>query len=500
MSSIKKLASQTAWYGLSSIAARFISYLLVPYLTYKFSESAYGEMSIIYSFIPFLNVIVTHGMETAYFRFGSNENEKKIYHTSSISMLLVTTIVLMVLLKLSSPIASLLQITEHPEYITLMAWVVGLDAIATIPFSRLRLEGKPKKFAFIKIGGIVLNILATYFFISFLPSYLEKHPTSVLTQWYILNWSVGYVLLAGIVQNIFVLLLLNKEISALRFSFDFDLWKQMMLYSLPLIIVGFGGMVNETFDRIMLGWWAPGGSVEANKAIVGIYSACYKLSILITISVQAFRMGAEPFFFKQSSEENAPRVYARVMKFFVITLCIMFLMVVLFLDIWKEFIRNPAMYVGLRVVPILLIANIFLGVYYNLSIWYKLSNKTMAGAWITLLGAAITILINFIAIPYFSYMASAWATLICYGTMMYVSYLWGQKVYPVPYATKKLIAYFVITLLLYGIYELATLLIINNTAQLCIASFELIAFILFVARIEKKELKNLFQKKTVAAS
>ena len=500
MSSIKKLASQTAWYGLSSIAARFISYLLVPYLTYKFSESAYGEMSIIYSFIPFLNVIVTHGMETAYFRFGSNENEQKIYHTSSISMLLVTSIVLMVLLKLSYPIASLLQITEHPEYITLMAWVVGLDAIATIPFSRLRLEGKPKKFAFIKIGGIVLNILATYFFISFLPSYLEKHPTSVLTQWYILNWSVGYVLLAGIVQNIFVLLLLNKEISALRFSFDFNLWKQMMLYSLPLIIVGFGGMVNETFDRIMLGWWAPGGSVEANKAIVGIYSACYKLSILITISVQAFRMGAEPFFFKQSSEENAPRVYARVMKFFVITLCIMFLMVVLFLDIWKEFIRNPAMYVGLRVVPILLIANIFLGVYYNLSIWYKLSNKTMAGAWITLLGAAITILINFIAIPYFSYMASAWATLICYGTMMYVSYLWGQKVYPVPYATKKLIAYFVITLLLYGIYELATLLIINNTAQLCIASFELIAFILFVARIEKKELKNLFQKKTVAAS
>ena len=500
MSSIKKLASQTAWYGLSSIAARFISYLLVPYLTYKFSESAYGEMSIIYSFIPFLNVIVTHGMETAYFRFGSNENEQKIYHTSSISMLLVTSVVLMVLLKLSSPIASLLQITEHPEYITLMAWVVGLDAIATIPFSRLRLEGKPKKFAFIKIGGIVLNILATYFFISFLPSYLEKHPTSVLTQWYTLNWSVGYVLLAGIVQNIFVLLLLNKEISALRFSFDFNLWKQMMLYSLPLIIVGFGGMVNETFDRIMLGWWAPGGSVEANKAIVGIYSACYKLSILITISVQAFRMGAEPFFFKQSSEENAPRVYARVMKFFVITLCIMFLMVVLFLDIWKEFIRNPAMYVGLRVVPILLIANIFLGVYYNLSIWYKLSNKTMAGAWITLLGAAITILINFIAIPYFSYMASAWATLICYGTMMYVSYLWGQKVYPVPYATKKLIAYFVITLLLYGIYELATLLIINNTAQLCIASFELIAFILFVARIEKKELKNLFQKKTVAAS
>ena len=212
MSSLKKLASQTAWYGLSSIAARFISYLLVPYLTYKFTESAYGEMSIVYSFIPFLNVIVTHGMETAYFRFGSKENEEKIYHTSSFSMMMVTAIVLMVLIKFSIPISELLQITAHPEYITLMAWVVGLDALATIPFSRLRLEGKPKKFAFIKIGGIVLNILATYYFISILPNYIATHSSSILASWYKTDWAVGYVLLAGIVQNIFVLLLLKKEI------------------------------------------------------------------------------------------------------------------------------------------------------------------------------------------------------------------------------------------------------------------------------------------------
>ena len=498
MSSLKKLASQTAWYGLSSIAARFISYLLVPYLTYKFTESAYGEMSIVYSFIPFLNVIVTHGMETAYFRFGSKENEEKIYHTSSFSMIMFTALVLMVLIKFSTPIAELLQITAHPQYITLMAWVVGLDAVATIPFSRLRMEGKPKKFAFIKIGGIVLNILATYYFISILPNYIASHPGSIISSWYKPDWAVGYVLLAGIIQNVFVLLLLKKEISALRFSFDFELWKQMMHYALPLILVGFGGMINETFDRIMLGWWAPGGSMDANKAIVGIYSACYKLSILITISVQAFRMGAEPFFFKQSNEEHAPKTYARVMKFFVITLCIMFLMVVLYLDIWKEFIRNPAMYVGLRVVPILLIANIFLGVYYNLSIWYKLSNKTMAGAWITIIGAVITITINFIAIPYFSYMASAWATLACYGTMMYISFKWGQKVYPIPYATKKLIAYFVITLILYGIYLIIEWFTKNNITRLIIASIELIAFIAFVASIEKKELKNLLQKKTAS--
>ena len=495
MSSIKKLASQTAWYGLSSIAARFISYLLTPYLTYKLTEVAYGEQSIVYSFIPFLNVIVTHGMETAYFRFGSKENEEKIYHTSSFSMMIVTALVITGLIYWSAPLSNLLQIDLHPEYINLVAWVVGLDALTTIPFSRLRLAGKPKKFAFIKIGGILLNILATYTLISTLPQYASTHPGSFMASLYKPGWEVGYILIANIIQNVFVLLLLQKEIRALRFSIDFKLWGEMMLYALPLILVGFGGMINETMDRIMIGWWGPGGSPDANKALVGIYSACYKLAILITISIQAFRMGAEPFFFKQAESDNAPKTYARVMKFFVITLCIMFLGVVLYLDIWKLFIRNEAMYVGLRVVPILLIANIFLGVYYNLSIWYKLSNKTMAGAWITLLGAVITILINYLAIPHFGYMASAWATFFCYGTMMVVSYKWGQKVYPIPYVTKKLIAYFIISLLLYGVNSLVHLVSQNQPFNYLFATILLVLFIVFVAKIEKKELQSLLNKK-----
>ena len=494
MSSIKKLVSQTAWYGLSSIAARFISYLLTPYLTYKLTDVAYGENSIVYAFIPFLNVIVTHGMETAYFRFGSKENEEKIYHTSALSMMVVTGMMIAGLLTWSAPLSQLLQITTHPDYIHLMAAVVALDALATIPFSRLRLQGRPKKFAFIKVGGILVNIIATYALISSLPHYASNHPDSWITKMYQPGWEVGYILVAGIIQNVFVMLLLQKEIRAIRFSFDFKLWGEMMLYALPLIIVGFGGMINETLDRLMLGWWAPGGSVDANKALVGIYSACYKLAILITISIQAFRMGAEPFFFKQAESDNAPKTYARVMKFFVITLCIMFLGVVLYLDIWKEFIRNPNMYVGLKVVPILLIANMFLGVYYNLSIWYKLSNKTMSGAWITLLGAFITILINYLAIPYFGYMASAWATFFCYGTMMVVSYQWGQKVYPVPYATKKLIAYFIIALLLYGMNTLIHLVSQNQPFNYLFATILLFAFIAFVARIEKKEIKLLMNK------
>jgi O-antigen/teichoic acid export membrane protein len=482
------------WYGLSSIAARFISYLLTPYLTLKLTEAAYGEQAIVYSFIPFLNVIVTHGMETAYFRFGSKENEEKIYHTSSFSMIIVTALVVTCLLIWGGPIATLLQINLHPEYIKLVAWVVALDALTTIPFSRLRLEGRPKKYAFIKVGGILLNILATYSLISMLPQYASSHPGSYIASLYVPGYEVGYILIANVLQNVFVLVLLQKEIRSLRFQIDFQLWSQMMLYALPLILVGFGGMINETMDRIMLGWWANGGSPEANKALVGTYSACYKLAILITISIQAFRMGAEPFFFKQAQTDNAQKTYARVMKFFVITLCIMFLGVVLYLDIWKAFIRNPNMYVGLRVVPILLMANMFLGVYYNLSIWYKLSNKTMAGAWITLLGAVITIGINFLLIPRFGYMASAWATFFCYGTMMVVSYKWGQKVYFIPYATKKLIAYFVIALLLYSINLFILWVSGNKAFNYLFASILLFGFIAFVARVEKKELKLIFNK------
>lgn len=496
MSSIKKLASQTAWYGLSSIAARFISYLLTPYLTYKLTEIAYGEQSIVYSFIPFLNVIVTHGMETAYFRFGSKDNEEKIYHTSSFSMMFVTGLVIACLLFWGGPISNLLQVNLHPEYIHLVAWVVGLDALTTIPFSRLRLQGRPKKFAFIKVGGILLNITATYLLISTLPQYALAHDQSFIASLYKPGWEVGYILIANIIQNIFVLLLLQKEIRSLRFSFDFKLWCEMMVYALPLILVGFGGMINETMDRIMIGWWGPGASPDANKALVGIYSACYKLAILITISVQAFRMGAEPFFFKQAQSDNAPKTYARVMKFFVITLCIMFLGVVLYLDIWKQFIRKPSMYVGLSVVPILLIANMCLGVYYNLSIWYKLSNRTMAGAWITLLGALITILVNYIAIPHFGYMASAWATLLCYATMMVVSYKWGQRVYYIPYATKKLIAYFVICLMLYGIHLIVQYCTPIISTRISIGTIEMILFIWFVSRIERKELRSLLNKQS----
>jgi len=284
---------------------------------------------------------------------------------------------------------------------------------------------------------------------------------------------------------------LSKEFFGFEWKFNKALWKEIMLYSLPLIIVGFGGMINEVFDRLMLGWLAPVSSLKAAKTEVAIYSACYKLSILITLAVQAFRMGAEPFFFKQSQESNAPKIYARVMKLFVITLCFMFLMVVLYLDIWKQFIRNPNMWVGLQVVPILLLANMFLGIYYNLSVWYKLSNKTMAGALITIIGAAITLGINWFFIPYYSYLACAWATFSCYGTMMVISFIWGQKAYPIPYAWKKLIAYIIIVVAIFFIQKGLLYFYDPFWFKLSTGTLLLVVFTWFILLVEQKEFKRL---------
>ena len=478
------------WYGVSSIAARFINYLLTPYLTFKFTEAQYGEMSIVYSFIPFMNVVFTYGMETAFFRFANHADKKNVFNTTGLSMIFTTVLFTLALILIQHPLSVLLQVTTHPEYLSLSAALIALDALCIIPFAKLRQDGKPKKFAFIKVGGILINMFSVYFFLSICPHMLAKDPASWVGRFFDPNWAVGYVLLANVIQNAITLLLLSKEMLSIEFTIDKKLWKEMMLYGVPLILAGFAGMINETFDRIMLGWWAPVTTVEAAKAEVGIYSACYKLSILISLAVQAFRMGAEPFFFKQSKEENAPKVYARVMKFFVITLCFMFLMVSMYLDIWKLFIRNPKMWVGLKVVPILLLANMFLGIYYNLSVWYKLGNKTVAGAYITIIGAVITLAINWVLIPYFSYMACAWATFACYGTMMVISYVWGQKEYRIPYATRKLVAYLVIVVLLYFIHLGATYLLQAQWFSLAFATLLLILFARFILLIEKKE----FQK------
>ncbi len=459
MSKIKQLAGQTMWYGISSIAARFINYLLTPYLTYKFTEVEYGEMSIVYSFIPFMNVVFTYGMETAFFRFANTNDKQKVYSTTSISLLISTIVLSIFLLALSTPLSTLLQIELHTDYLLYAIAIIALDALSSIAFAKLRQDGRPIKFAIVRVGSILVNIFSIYFFLSICPKWLAQDPNHWCSSFYKPNWAVGYVLLANLIQSGLTLLFLTKEFLGFKWTFDVQLWKKMMVYGLPLILAGFAGMINETFDRIMLGWLAPVDTVDAAKAEVGIYSACYKLSILITLAVQAFRMGAEPFFFKQAQEKEAPKTYARVMKFFVITLCFMFLAVVLYLDVWKQFIRNENMWVGLKVVPILLLA--------------------------------ITLLINYIFIPHFSYMACAWATFACYGSMMVISFIWGQKEYPIPYVWKKLVAYIVIVVLIFLLHKGIIYWYQPIWFSLLIGTILFSIFTWFILLVEKKEFQKL---------
>lgn len=494
LSGIKKLAGQTLWYGASSIAARFINYLLTPYLTSAsiLKETAYGEMNLIYAAIPFLNIIFTYGLETAYFRFSkSKESETEVYSTTMLSLIVTTVIFTSVLLLFSQQLANLLGVPQHPEYLTISAFIIAFDALAALAFAKLRYQGKPRKFALIRVAGILINIGFTVFFLSVCPKLQQQNPDSFIGAWYNKSFGVGYVLLANLIQSIITLLLLSKEFFSFRLQFNARLWKQIILYASPLILAGFAGMINETFDRIMLKWWSSAPTENAAKIQVAIYGACYKLSILITLSVQAFRMAAEPFFFSAAQGQQPQRIYARVMKFFVITVCFMFLAVVLFLDVWKYFISNPVYWRGLGVVPILLLANMFLGIYYNLSIWYKLSNKTGAGAWITLIGAAITLGINALFIPQFGYFACAWATFFCYGSMMVVSFVWGQKAYRVPYAWRKLVAYIVISVLLYGFYILFGLLHLSIWVNRVFAVALFSLFTWFIITVERKEFQRL---------
>ena len=493
MSSIKSLAGQTVWYGASSIAARFLNYLLTPYLTAKLvQQGEYGEMSLVYAAIPFLNVIFTYGIETAYFRFSQREGFKKdIYTTSTISILVSTLILTIILLLTHTSFAHWLKLDTHPEFITYSALIIAFDTLTTLPFAKLRQEGRPKKFAFIRIINILITIALTYFFISVCPRIVANDPGGIVAKYFKQSYGVGYVIIANLISSFITLLLLSGELFSFPGKFNTKVWSQIMVYSLPLIIAGFGGMINETFDRIMLAWLAPVHGVEAAKNEVGIYSACYKLSLLISLFIQAFRMGAEPFFFKQSEGQNPQRTYARVMKFFVITITVMFLMVALYLDTWKYFIRNRSFWAGLKVVPILLLANMFLGIYYNLSIWYKLTHKTISGAYITLIGAAITLLINYIFIPFYSYMACAWATFFCYGSMMVISYVWGQKAYRIPYPWKKLLAYIVIVISIYLFHQLLTHFWTGKIFSFSIATIFVLCYVWFLATIEKKELSKM---------
>ena len=437
----KKLASQTAAYGLSNIVGRFLNYLLIPIYTRVFFPDEYGTVNELYAYASFLGVVFTYGMETAFFRFiNEKENKKQVNDTAMLSVVVSSVVLMLLFILFSQPLANSIRYQNHHEYIIWFALILGFDAMTAIPFAKLRAKNLPGHYVFYKLFNIGVTVALNLFFLVACPWLLEKNPDGFISHIYNRDFGVGYVFVSNLAASALTFLIMSPFIFRRAYDFSFSLWKKMFRYAFPLLFVGLAGMVNETMDRLLLKFNLPGSNEHIMEQI-GIYGACYKLSLLMTLFVQAFRMAGEPFFFGEAKKENAKQVYSMVMNYFVIACLFIFLLVMLGMDVFKYFIGSKY-HEGLGIVPILLLANLCLGVYYNLTIWYKLTNKTNMGAWISIMGAGITLILNFWWIPIMGYWGSAWATLICYASMMVVSYLLGQKYFFVPYNIMKAGIYF----------------------------------------------------------
>lgn len=461
MTAIKRLAGQTAIYGIPSIGGRILNYLLVPLYTALFDPEAYGNVSVFYAYSAFLAIVLTYGLETTFFRFNEHEPEKnKVFNIALISIIISTTIFLSLVLPFSGNIASWIDYPEHPEYVRWFAWMLALDALTAIPFARLRAQNKPVKFAFIRMVNILVNIGLNLFLLLLCPFILSRYPdgasAAFISSFYNPSWGIEYIFISNLIASLVTVIMLLPQILVVRWSVNSKLWKKMLIFAFPLLFAGMAGIVNETFDRLLLRYLLP---EDISTYQVGVYAAMYKISILMTIFIQAYKYAAEPFFFAQSVQKDARDTYARIMDYFIIIVSAIFLGTMLYLDdfILPLLVRNDEYWAGKGVVPVLLMANLFLGVYYNLSIWYKITGKTSWGAWLSLFGAIITITLNFWWIPLSTehlihgYYGSAWATFICYGSMMILSYLIGQRYYPVKYNLRKFAGYLSLSVILYVI-------------------------------------------------
>lgn len=417
-----------------------------------------------YAYVAFLIVMLTYGMETAYFRFSTKEGSEPntIFSTVLSSLVSSTTLFILMAILFAQPIAEWLLYPNNKEYVVWFAIIVGLDAISSIPLARLRTENKAKTFAGINIANVLVYLGLNLFYLSYcLPLVAEGGGNWLTDTFYDPGTGVGYVFIANLIASIVKFLLLAPTMLRGLTKPQLALLKPMLVYSLPLLVAGLAGMMNEMFDRVMLKrlLYPILGEQQAMYQL-GVYGACYKLSILITLMIQAFRYAAEPFFFSQAKEEGSKALYAKIMTYFVWVLAGTFLFVMLYIDLFKYFIPNEEYWVGLKVVPVLLLANIFLGIYYNQSVWYKLTEKTSYGAALAIFGAVITLVLNLIFIPKYGYVAAAWATFSCYAAMMVVSYFLGKKHYPVPYQVGK------ITLMIGGAVLLYWISLVLNVSQM----------------------------------
>jgi O-antigen/teichoic acid export membrane protein len=488
MSIIRKLVSQTAVYGLSSIFGRFLNYLLVPLVTYHYSAAEYGVVSEFYAYAGFFSVFLLFGFETGYFRFRNKENTGKdtAYSTALIFVILVNLGFFLAILAINSRLSPALNYADHPEYVLYFTVILILDAIAAIPFARLRAENKALRFAGVKIFEILITVLLSLFFIIYWPKLYSQYPDFWLSKLYRPEIAIGYVFIANLMASICKFVLLSPQLLNIRWGFDRMLFARMWRYSLPMVLIGFTGIIDEMLGRVLLKHLLP-YDLKTNMQMLGIYSACYKLSILMSLFIQAFRYAAEPFFFAYADKSDARAIYAKVLKFFVIFCMFIFLLVTLYIDFFKYFLGKDFRS-GLNVVPILLLANLFLGIYVNLSIWYKLTDKTMLGALVSFLGALLTIILNIIWIPHYGYVGSSCATLLCYASMAIMSYLLGRKYYPVNYDVLRVLTYIGLGIDLY----LGQQWLLQKTtwAHWVSASMMMAVYLLTVTVFEKQKRNN----------
>lgn len=474
MGALKKLAGQTAIYGVSSILARFLNFLLTPFYTQEgmFTGAQFGIITEMYAYVAFLIVFLTFGMETAFFRYSTKEgiNKEVAYRNSLYSVSIVSGTFILLAILFSQPIANWLVYPDHSEYVIWFAIIVGLDALASIPLAKLRKENRAQKFAMINVINVAVNIGLNLYFLWYCKGNFDAGNSNWLIDLtYNPEIGVGYVFIANLIASITKFLMLGGQLSY-KGTFDWQLFKEMFKYAYPMLFVGLAFIINEMLDRMMLKriltqTYLENSSISFEDANIkaqgqlGIYGGNYKIAMIISMFLQAYRYAAEPFFFNQEKEKNAKRNYAKVMNYFVIVVALMFLGISMNLQLAKHFTPNSIYWEGLAVVPILLGANVLLGIYTNQSIWYKLSHKTGYGAMISIVGALITVTLNLIFIPVYGYMASAWATFACYGSMVLISYLLGRKHYPIPYNLRKVGLY---VLLAFGLFLIRWRLDINE--------------------------------------
>lgn len=494
MSSVRSLAKDTAIYGLSSIIGRFLNWCLVPLYTIMFAADEYGVVTYIYSVVALALIILIYGMETGFFRFANHDRWKdpmEVYSTGLISLAVSSSVFLVGLLLCLHPASRALQCAAHPEYVWMMGVVVALDAFTSLPFAYLRYRRRPIRFAVIKLTGIALNIGLNLFFILLCP-WLMKVAPGVVDGFYSPTFGIGYIFLANLVSSAVTALMLIPELCGFRWRFNRRLWREMMVYSMPLLVLGVAGIMNQTVDKLLLPYLVSDPAEAMTE--VGIYGANYKIGIVMVMFIQAFRFAYEPFIFAQSRDKGEDRLeaYRQAMKWFVIFAMIIFMGVMFYLPVLKYFI-SPRYFSGLKVVPVIMIAEFFFGVFFNLSLWYKLTDRTIWGTWYSLLGLAVTLAMNGLLVPVMGYMGCALAALTCYGVMMVASYLGGRRYYPIGYNVPRLALYFFSALAMWGVSVLITTG--KEWFDLPVRTVLLVIWIAAVMRHEKIKVRQLIPRR-----